>query len=471
MFPINPKPGDTHLSFVWNGERWACGGNGGGGGGGAGGTYIGPNPPAAPVLGQMWLDSSNGQLYVFDGTQWLAAAPSGVNVSATAPTSPSAGDFWFNTADSNLYVFDGTSWVLSSNVPPTVISDTAPASPFAGELWHNTTDNALYVYDGSTSTWILAHPLSTVSGPNPPANPSPGDMWWSTADDEMSIYDGTNWVAMIATPSLGSIAYAQPTAPDNPSVGELWFDTANNELFIWDGSAWQEAHGISGPQGVPGPIGPPGASFPDAPSDGKWYGRLNGTWSSGGGTISGSTVFNPAGVTLPVGAVPVAIGGWENDVSLFVQSDSSDYATEYTRCIQCDILGDAQTYLEMTINTGATLLGAINVQPGLTGVLYTSASDARLKTHQKEIANSGDLVDAIAPIEFHWKGKPHGPLCHGIAAQDLHRVFPEAVREGRGNPGDKDFKPWATDTSKLVPILLAEIKDLRKRLAKLEGRK
>ena len=293
MFPPNPRPGDQYKQWTWDGCRWTCGGVDGGGGGAPGGTFVGPNPPAGPQSGQMWLNTGTNQLFVYDGTQWLAAAPTGVTVADTAPASPSVGDFWFSTAANNLYVYDGSSWVLSSSVAPTIISATAPTSPFPGELWHNLTDNALYVYDGATSAWILAHPLSTTSGPNPPANPTPGDMWWSTSDDQMSIFDGTNWIAMIGTPQAGSITYVQATAPTGAETGALWWDTSNNELFIWDGSAWQEAQGISGPQGVPGP---PGAAFPDAPSDGKWYGRMNAAWTSGGvvnaTTRSGSNTFH-----------------------------------------------------------------------------------------------------------------------------------------------------------------------------------
>ena len=148
---------------------------------------------------------------------------------------------------------------MSANVALTTVSPTAPSPPFPGELWHNSTTGLLYVYDGSTSQWILAHPQSTTSGANPPASPSPGDMWWNTSDNEMSVYDGTNWVAMVATPTAGSITYVQATAPTGTiATGALWFNTSSNELMIWDGSAWQEAQGIAGPQGPPGPTGATG---------------------------------------------------------------------------------------------------------------------------------------------------------------------------------------------------------------------
>jgi hypothetical protein len=53
----------------------------------------------------------------------------------------------------------------------------------------------------------------------------------------------------------------------------------------------QGDQGPQGPQGDPGPTGPAGG-LPDAPSDGKTYGRLNSAWSQvlpiGGGTLTGA---------------------------------------------------------------------------------------------------------------------------------------------------------------------------------------
>jgi hypothetical protein len=69
------------------GPTGATGAAGSGGGGGTGGAIINPTPPASPTVGELWWDSTDGQLYVWydDGTsqQWVPAT----NVSATAPSS------------------------------------------------------------------------------------------------------------------------------------------------------------------------------------------------------------------------------------------------------------------------------------------------------------------------------------------------------------------------------------------------
>ncbi|HEX8828857.1 MAG TPA: hypothetical protein VF778_12160, partial [Xanthobacteraceae bacterium] len=110
-FPLNPEVGDVYKNWSWNGERWVCLGGGGGGGGGAGGggVYVSPEPPAGPQAGQLWLNTTDGQLYVYNGSTWLIATGAeaggggGVQVGPVAPDNPQPGDFWFNTGNDLLY--------------------------------------------------------------------------------------------------------------------------------------------------------------------------------------------------------------------------------------------------------------------------------------------------------------------------------------------------------------------------------
>jgi microcystin-dependent protein len=74
--------------------------------------------PSNPVTGQLWYDTninsspSQPQLKVYDGTNWVAAG----NVKK-APSAPSAnqtviGDLWADTANQQLYLWSGANWVL-----------------------------------------------------------------------------------------------------------------------------------------------------------------------------------------------------------------------------------------------------------------------------------------------------------------------------------------------------------------------
>jgi len=72
--------------------------------------------PINPVQGQLWYDTASGSniLRVYNGTQWVEA---GALKKATAANQPSvsasvAGDLWVDTTNSQLYLFSGASWLL-----------------------------------------------------------------------------------------------------------------------------------------------------------------------------------------------------------------------------------------------------------------------------------------------------------------------------------------------------------------------
>jgi hypothetical protein len=107
--------------------------------------------------------------------------------------------------------------------------------------------------------------------------------------------------------------------------------------------------------------------------------------------------------------------------------------------------------------------GGINTTGSTTA--FNTTSDSRLKTNVREIANSGSIIDALNPVLHDWKtGETES---YGFLAQELVQVFPKAV-----TPGDSDVevsKPWGVDMSKLIPVLVAEIKSLRERIEALES--
>ena len=66
--------------------------------------------PPAPLKGELWFDSANNQIKVYDGTSFKPSG--GAKSQATAPTSPSAGDLWHDTDDDQLYVYTGSEFLL-----------------------------------------------------------------------------------------------------------------------------------------------------------------------------------------------------------------------------------------------------------------------------------------------------------------------------------------------------------------------
>jgi len=66
-------------------------------------------PPARPISGQTWFNTSNNSLNVYDGVKWH---PVSTEVSDTDPPNPTAGSIWLKTPVNQLYLYDGASWTF-----------------------------------------------------------------------------------------------------------------------------------------------------------------------------------------------------------------------------------------------------------------------------------------------------------------------------------------------------------------------
>jgi hypothetical protein len=84
----------------------------------------------APLEGQIWWDSTNLSLKVYNGSIWKVAG--GTTSSAAAPASPNIGDLWWNTSNNQLNVWSGSTWIVvgpstvgGTGVQATTITDNA----------------------------------------------------------------------------------------------------------------------------------------------------------------------------------------------------------------------------------------------------------------------------------------------------------------------------------------------------------
>lgn len=117
-------------------------------------------------------------------------------------------------------------------------------------------------------------------------------------------------------------------------------------------------------------------------------------------------------------------------------------------------------------NSGGTVQGTIT-QTNSTTTAYNTSSDRRLKEHFRPMTDSGAIIDSIQPVIFDWKWG--GKDFHGVVAQDLAKVYPEAVTKTDDGKGRITGTPWQVDYSKLVPLLVEQIKELRQRVSQLEA--
>ena len=66
--------------------------------------------PTSPLKGELWFDTSTGQLKVYDGSAFEPTG--GAKSQSSEPTSASAGDLWHDSDDDQLYVYTGSAFVL-----------------------------------------------------------------------------------------------------------------------------------------------------------------------------------------------------------------------------------------------------------------------------------------------------------------------------------------------------------------------
>jgi microcystin-dependent protein len=69
-----------------------------------------PPPTAKAVIGQLWYNSSDDKLYVYDGIGWKTT--SNIRTGVDEPRDSNAGDLWVNTSTQQLYLFSGINWIL-----------------------------------------------------------------------------------------------------------------------------------------------------------------------------------------------------------------------------------------------------------------------------------------------------------------------------------------------------------------------
>ncbi len=149
------------------------------------------------------------------------------------------------------------------------------------------------------------------------------------------------------------------------------------------------------------------------------------------------------------------------------------------------IFGENRFSRNIRLNTGINLLfeGATNnnnettltvtdptadrtiTLPDSTGtVQLTSSSDRRLKKNIEPASSASQKIDDINVYQFDWiEDNKHEDF--GVVAQEMQEVFPDCVAVQ-----DPETGYLGIDYSKLVPVLLKELKDLRARVADLENK-
>jgi len=115
---------------------------------------------------------------------------------------------------------------------------------------------------------------------------------------------------------------------------------------------------------------------------------------------------------------------------------------------------------------GGTQVGSISVT--LSATAFNTSSDYRLKTDAKPITGATDRIKQLNPVNFKWI--VDDTRADGFIAHEAEAVVPEAIT-GAKDAVDADGNPvyQGIDQSKLVPLLVATIKELEARITTLES--
>ncbi|MCI1187237.1 tail fiber domain-containing protein [Hymenobacter sp. DH14] len=205
----------------------------------------------------------------------------------------------------------------------------------------------------------------------------------------------------------------------------------------------------------------------------------------------GMGLWGSSGLALPYGG---SAGG--TLPQLFVQSGGNVGIGTISPSVALDVVSGGTTQLNLTstagdpngvitinvptTNTGCAgcteliqfsrpsqTLGSITMNAASNGVNYNTTSDKRLKEHVGRTRfGLADLLK-LEVKDYNFIGQPATSRVTGFLAQDLFKVYPDAVKEG--DYGTTVTNQWAVDYGRLTPLLVQAIQDQQKEIEALKA--
>ena len=228
----------------------------------------------------MWENQSEvvsadaGNIIIKDanGLAYLSASELGISTgtgapTATSPANPDPGDIYIDEATGDIYTYNGTDWVAQPGVSITGgtggPTPTSPANPDGGDIYVDESTGDIYTYNNVTNMWenqsevvsadagniiikdanglayLSASELGISTGTGAPtatspANPDPGDIYIDEATGDIYTYNGTDWVAQPGVSITGGTGGPTPTSPANPEGGDIYVDESTGDIYTYN---------------------------------------------------------------------------------------------------------------------------------------------------------------------------------------------------------------------------------------------
>ena len=119
------------------------------------------------------------------------------------PTNAVDGDLWFDTGNNLLKIWDGSGFTTvgggGGGGAAATVSPVAPATPGNGSLWYDTAEGFLKIYLSSTVEWVPCESKFFIQDAEPTTGFEQGDIWYSPLLTTFSMYvAGTTnqWIPM-----------------------------------------------------------------------------------------------------------------------------------------------------------------------------------------------------------------------------------------------------------------------------------
>ena len=178
------------------------------------------------------------------------------------------------------------------------------------------------------------------------------------------------------------------------------------------------------------------------------------------GTVNGAVVFFPGGAQKGlISSDGTLLLNQSNIAGIATATDSNSH--EIGPGYMVLNRDDTATVTQIAFGKNGSIVGGISTDSNSTSLV--TSSDRRLKSNIQDAASASDKIDALQVRQFDWN-VDGSHQDYGLVAQELQPIEPMAVFGSED--GDEMM---GVDYSKLVPMLIKEIQELRSRVATLEA--